>query len=240
MKYKTPLTPGKILKRYKRFLADVRLESGEVITAHTPNTGSMKTCWEPEWDVLLSYHDSPTRKLKYGLEMTNNGDTWINVNTSMTNKIALEALKNKKIKELAQYEYFKPEVKIGQSRIDILAFNGPDENPKNATEKCYIEVKNVTLLGEDKTALFPDAVSTRGQKHLRELISIKESGHESAMLYVVNREDTACFAPAREIDPEYAALLIEAEKSGVQILPYRCTLNESEVKIDQSLPYKLI
>ena len=240
MKYDHPLTPGKILKRYKRFLADVRLENGEVITAHTPNTGSMKTCWEPEWDVLLSYHDSPTRKLKYGLEMTHNGKTWINVNTSMTNKIALEALKNGQIKEMEKYSFFKPEVKIGQSRIDILAFNGPDENPKNATEKCYIEVKNVTLLGEKSTALFPDAVSTRGQKHLRELIEIKKSGHESAMLYIINREDTSSFAPAHEIDPEYAELLTQAEKAGVQILPYRCHLNESEVVIDQLVPYKLI
>ena len=240
MKYISPLTPGKILKRYKRFLADIRLESGEVITAHTPNTGSMKTCWEPEWDVLLSYHDSPTRKLKYGLEMIHNGETWINVNTSMTNKIALEALQNKKVAELSRYEYFKPEVKIGQSRIDILAFNAPENNYKLATEKCYVEVKNVTLLGNNKKALFPDAVSTRGQKHLRELMAIKESGDESAMLYVINREDTDSFSPATEIDPEYARLLIQAEKSGVKILPYRCILNESEVKIDQLVPYKLI
>jgi len=240
MKYQSKLTPGKILKRYKRFLADVRLESGEVITAHTPNTGSMKTCWEPEWDVLLSYHDNPNRKLKYGLEMTNNGKTWINVNTSLTNKIALEALQDKKIPELAHYQYFKPEVKIGQSRIDILAFNAPEDNHQLATEKCYIEVKNVTLLGDNMTALFPDAVSTRGQKHLKELIQIKESGHESAMLYVINREDTNSFSPAVEIDPEYADLLKKAEQSGVKILPYKCKLSESEVKIDQLLPYKLI
>ena len=240
MKYQTPLTPGKILKRYKRFLADVRLESGEVITAHTPNTGSMKTCWGPEWNVLLSYHHSPTRKLKYGLEMTHSGQTWINVNTNMTNKIALEALKNGQIKEMKKYQYFKPEVKIGQSRIDILAFNGPDESLKNATEKCYIEVKNVTLIGEQDVALFPDAISTRGQKHLRELMDIKKSGDEAAMLYVINREDTASFSPAREIDPEYAELLTQAEKQGVQILPYRCRLTESEVIIDQLVPYKLI
>ena len=240
MKYQAPLTPGKILKRYKRFLADVRLQSGEIITAHTPNTGSMKTCWEPEWDVLLSYHDSPTRKLKYGLEMTYNGKTWINVNTSLTNKIALEALQNKQIKELSHYEYYKPEVKVGASRIDILAFNGPDNNPKNATEKCYIEVKNVTLIDGKNTALFPDAVSTRGQKHLKVLIRIREGGDESAMLLVINREDPTSFSPAREIDPEYADLLKKAEYAGVKILPYKCSLNESEVNIDHLVPYKLI
>lgn len=240
MKYQTQLTPGKILKRYQRFLADIRLESGEIITAHTPNTGSMKTCWEPEWSVLLSYHNSPNRKLKYGLEMTNNGKTWINVNTSLTNKIALEALQNKKIPELAHYQFFKPEVKIGQSRIDILAFNAPEDNHKLATEKCFIEVKNVTLLGENNTALFPDAVSTRGQKHLKELIEIKKAGNDSAMLYVINREDAYSFSTANDIDPEYAKLLKVAEKAGVKILPYQCKINESEVVIDQLLPYKLI
>jgi len=240
VKYEHPLTPGKIIKRYKRFLADVRLESGEVITAHTPNTGSMKTCWEPEWNVLLSYHDSPKRKLKYGLEMTHNGITWININTGMTNKLALEALSNSRIKELEEYQYFKPEVKVGNSRIDILAYNGPEEDPKKATKKCYIEVKNVTLLGEHKTALFPDAVSTRGQKHLKELIEIKRLGHDSAMLFVINREDPTSFAPAKHIDPTYAKLLHEAKQSGVQILTYKCKLNESEVEIDQSVPFKLI
>ena len=240
MKYEQPLTPGKILKRYKRFLADIRLDSGEIITAHTPNTGSMKTCWEPEWNVLLSFHDSPTRKLKYGLEMTHNGTTWININTSLTNSIALEALKSKKIKELAHYQYFKPEVKIGQSRIDIVAFNGPNDDFKQATELCYVEVKNVTLMNENKTALFPDAVSTRGQKHLNELMEIKKMGHESAMLYVINREDPIAFEPAMEIDPDYAQLLKQAENVGVKILTYKCLVNESEVVIDKPVPYKLI
>ena len=239
MKYNSKLISGKIVKRYKRFLADIELDNGEIVTAHTPNTGSMKTCWEPGWPVLLSYHDSPKRKLKYTLEMTHNGSTWINVNTSLTNKIAQEAVESKSIKELSKFEYVKPEVKIGNSRIDLVLFNGPDNNLKNAEEKCYVEVKNVTMLAQKKEAQFPDAVTERGQKHLKELINIIEEGHEAAMLFVINREDATSFSPAAEIDKTYAKLLKDAESSGVMILPYQCRLDEKEVCIEKKLPFKL-
>ena len=229
MKFDTPLIPGKILKRYKRFLADIELENGEVITAHTANTGSMKTCWEPGWNVLLSFHDNPKRKLKYSLELTNNGNTWICVNTSLPNKMAAEAIQNETVKELIGYKTLKPEAKIGKSRIDILLSN-EGEDP------CYVEVKNVTLLGENKRAIFPDSVSTRGQKHLEELISLKEQGIRAAMLYVVNREDVDSFSPADDIDPTYGELMRKAEKAGVEILAYQCHVGPDEVKLEKSLP----
>ena len=240
MKFEKKLIKGKILKRYKRFLADVELyenfqeyKKGEIITAHTANTGSMKTCWEPGWDVLLSHHDNPKRKLKFSLEMTHNGKTWIGINTSLPNKLGYHAVLDGEIKELLKYKSVKPEVKIGDSRIDLLCFNG--DTHKTAKEKCYVEIKNVTLLGENKTALFPDAVSERGQKHLKELIKIKESGIPSAMLYIIQREDVNKFSPAKEIDPEYAKLLEQAQKCGVEILAYQCSVNEEEVKIKKAL-----
>ncbi len=243
MQFDDKLIKGKILKRYKRFLADIRLEEdhnelkkGDIITAHTANTGSMKTCWEAEWPALLSFHDNPKRKLKYSLEMTHNGSTWIGINTSLPNKMALEAIKNGTIKELQGYEHIKPEVKIGQSRIDILLHDGSVKEKENL---CYVEVKNVTLLGDKGASLFPDSVSTRGQKHLRELIDLKKQGIRAAMLYIVQREDVSYFMPAKDIDPEYAKLLKEAFELGVEVLVYQCLVSPTEVKLLKPIPFKI-
>lgn len=232
MKFSEPLIQGKIIKRYKRFLADVELENGDIITAHTANTGSMKTCWEPGWSVLMSYHDNPKRKLKYSLELTNNGDTWIGVNTSLPNKIAIEGIANGTVKELKGYSTIKPEAKIGKSRIDILLSN-EGEDP------CYVEVKNVTLLGEKNKGIFPDAVSTRGQKHLEELMGLVDQGIRAAMLYVINREDVKSFSPADDIDPRYGQLLRQASEKGVEILAYKCEVTPKEIKLAKKLPVKL-
>lgn len=232
MEFASPLVKGKILKRYKRFLADVELEDGEIITAHTANTGSMKTCWEPGWNVLLSYHDNPKRKLKYSLELTHNGTTWICINTSLPNKIAMEGIQNGTVKELQGYSTLKPEAKIGKSRIDILLSN-EGEDP------CYVEVKNVTLLGENDQAIFPDAVSTRGQKHLEELTGLVKEGIRSAMLFVVNREDVNSFAPADHIDPTYGELLRKADAAGVEILAYQCRLTPKGIALTKKLPVHL-
>lgn len=229
MKFETKLIKAKILKRYKRFLSDIELEDGEIVCAHVPNTGSMKTCWDENWDVYLSESNNPKRKLKYTLEMTDNGDSLISVNTSRTNKLAFEALSNGIIQEFQDYEEIKPEVKAYDSRFDF--FLSGNKNQPDA----YIEVKNVTLLGEDKLALFPDSVSTRGQKHLRDLIKVKEDGHRAAMLYVVNREDVNRFEPAKHIDPDYAALVDEAKDRGVEILIYQCKLTPEEIKITKRL-----
>ncbi len=232
MDFENTLIPGKILKRYKRFLADIELEDGEVIVAHTANTGSMKTCWEPGWPVLLSHHDNPKRKLKYSLELTHNGDTWIGINTSLPNKVAAEGIQSGVVKELQGYENLKPEAKVGKSRIDILLSNNKDD-------LCYVEVKNVTLLGENRAAIFPDAVSTRGQKHLEELTSLVKEGIRSAMLFVVNREDVDTFSPADHIDPDYGRLLREAHDAGVEILAYQCHVGPTGIALKKKLPVKL-
>lgn len=232
---------GKILKRYKRFFADVELDNGELITAHTPNTGSMKTCWAPGWNAMVTFHDNPKRKLKYTLEMTHNGKSWIGVNTSKTNKIAVEAIEAGVIKELQGYSKLSTEKKVGKSRIDIhLEFEDREY------QECYVEVKNVTLSSEineddnvNDLALFPDAITTRGQKHLEELISIVESGQKAAMLYVVQREDMEAFAPADQIDHEYGRLMRKAKDKGVEILVYKCKVSPEEVLITHSIPLKL-
>jgi sugar fermentation stimulation protein A len=243
MKFEQKLIKGIILKRYKRFLADIKLledtpinKKGDIIVAHTANTGSMKTCWAENWTVLLSYHDNPKRKLKYSLEMTHNENTWIGVNTGLPNKLGLEAINDGTIEELQGYESIKPEEKIGDSRIDIYLYSGDKKEP---TDQCYVEIKNVTLLGEDRIALFPDSKSERGQKHLRELTELKKNNIRACMLYIVQREDVDSFSPASEIDPKYSQLLKEAEQVGVEILVYQCKLNELGVKIYKKLPYKL-
>ena len=202
MNYQSQLIKGYIQKRYKRFLADIKLESGELITAHTPNTGSMKSCGKRS-PVLLSFHDDPKRKLKYTLELIYK--RLINVYTSKTNHIAIEAIEKNVIKELDGYEHLRP-VKIGNSRIDILLYDG-EQKYKEASRKCYVEVKNVTPK-KTKRFFFPDGVSTRGQKHLKELIEIKKSGDEGHVICYLKR-GREYILPAELIDPEYANLLKE-------------------------------
>ena len=240
MKFLTPLKEGTILKRYKRFLADIQLPSGEIITAHTANTGSMKTCWEPGWKAIISFHDNPKRKLKYSLEMTHNGKTWIGINTSLPNKLAKEAIENGLIKELKGYPFIKPEVKTGDSRIDLLLSKEKEADTKK--DQFFVEIKNVTLKGDDhqkKAALFPDAVSTRGQKHIQELIRLHKEGYNAALLFIVQREDVDYFSPAKEIDPVYSELLKKANKEGVLILAYQCSMSKKEIIVNRSIPVKL-
>jgi sugar fermentation stimulation protein A len=232
MKFPDKLIKAKILKRYKRFLSDIELSDGTIVNAHVPNTGSMTTCWDENWEVYLSQNDNPKRKLKYTLEMTHNGKTLICVNTNLTNKLVKEALEQKKISELIDYDTIKPEQKVFESRIDFFL-------TQNGLPDTYVEVKNVTLDGGDGVALFPDSVTTRGQKHLKDLMKLKEQGHRAVMLYVVNREDVTEFSPAKEIDPTYAALVSEAKSKGVEMLVYRCKLTAQEIYIDKKLELKL-
>lgn len=227
MKFKTPLIKGQFKKRYKRFFADVEID-GEIVVAHTANTGSMKTCLGDDWPAMLSFHDSPTRKLKYSFEMISNGKTWIGINTSITNSLAIEAIKEGAIPELLGYRDLQPEAKIGQSRIDILLSNGE-------AEQCYVEVKNVTLADDQGHCLFPDAVTERGQKHLRELMDLKQKGIRTVMLFVVQREDVHSFKVDQTIDPEYARLLKEVMKNGVEVLVYQCRLSPEEIAIHKKL-----
>jgi sugar fermentation stimulation protein A len=231
MKFSSPLIPGTMIKRYKRFLSDILLKNGEIVCAHVPNTGSMTTCWEEGWPVLLSKSPNPDRKLPYTLEMVHNGKTWIGVNTANPMKIVYEALLEKKIVELSMYDHIQKEVKIGNSRIDLVL--------SDESNLCYVEIKNVTLLGENSMALFPDAVSERGSKHLLELTNLKKKGTKAAMLYIIQREDVNHFAPAKQIDPVYAKNFKIAHDAGVEILPYQCSLNSDEIKIVKKIPFSM-
>ena len=239
MNFDTPLISGRIVKRYKRFLADIILsedhgehKKGESITVHTPNTGSMKSCWEKNWPALISFHDNPKRKLKYTLEMTHNGESWIGLHTGRPNRLVYEAIKQRQIPELDKYQNIKPEIKVGKSRIDLLLYNGDFKQPTN---QCFVEIKNVTLR-ENSKALFPDAVTERGQKHLRELIELKKSGIESCIFFVVQRTDVSEFSPAKEIDPVYSKLLSMCIDEGVIALAYQFEANQDGIRISKRLP----
>lgn len=229
MNFNSPLISGTVLKRYKRFFVDVRLADGSIVTAHCPNTGSMKTCIDTDWPCLLSYHNNPKRKLKYGLELTSNGTTWIGVNTHLPNNLVKESIKNQEIPELRGYPNIQSEFKLENSRIDLLL--------SNDKQKCFVEIKNVTLIGNNQEALFPDAITERGKKHLDELISLKKSGHRTCMFFLVQREDVNSFRPAHEIDSEYSQKLLHAHAIGVEILVYQASLTPEGIKIKGALPF---
>jgi sugar fermentation stimulation protein A len=232
MIFKNPLIPGKLIKRYKRFLADVELESGEIITAHCPNSGSMKTCQTPGWRVLLSYHDVPTRKYKYTWEMVHNGACWIGINTGIPNQIVADAISENKIDSLLGYPEIKREVKYGKnSRIDIYL--------QNDREICYTEVKNVTLVEKDNYYYFPDSVTERGRKHLYELLEMVKRGHRAVMFYVIQRSDGTIFKPASHIDPAYAESLKEVHNKGVEILVYQAEVTPESIDIKDEIPWVL-
>ncbi len=232
MKFETSkLRKGVIKSRYKRFMADITLfPTDELITAHVANTGSMKTCWEPGWDCTMTYTDDPKRKLKYSLQSLYNGNSWIGVNTALTNKLAFEALENGVIQEITEYDYIKPEFTVGDSRIDFYL----EKNKK----KIFVEVKNVTLK-DGHLATFPDSQSTRGQKHLMELTELTKKGHDCYMLYIIQREDITAFSPAYLQDPVYSDLMILAMEAGVHILPYICQLSPEEIKVSHRIPLEL-
>ena len=231
MKWDSPLVEGLILKRYKRFLADIKLNDQEIV-AHVPNTGSMQSCWEPNWRCALSKSNNPNRKMPYTLELIHNGETWIGVNTGNANKLAKIWLQNGLIKGLEGYKTVIPEKKIGESRVDFFL----EDHPSHPA--CYVEVKNVTLKLEGK-AQFPDSVSERGQKHLRELIQIKKSGLRACMLFIIQREDVQEFSPAASIDKNYAKLLKEAQEAGVEIFVQQCKMDLDELKLGAILPLKM-
>lgn len=231
MKWDNPLTEAILLKRYKRFLADVTV-GDKTFTAHVPNTGSMTACWEPNWKCALSVSDNPARKMPHTLELTHNGETWIGVNTANANKVVKNWLKDNLILELSGYKIIQPEKKIGDSRIDFYLEGHESLSP------AYVEVKSVTLK-LDGVAQFPDAVSERGQKHLRELMDLKRQGYRAVMLYVVQREDVELMRPATSIDKKYSALLKEASAVGVEILVYQCKMSLDEIGFGKSLPILL-
>jgi sugar fermentation stimulation protein A len=232
MRFDTPLIPGKLIKRYKRFLADIELENGEIITAHCPNSGSMKSCQTPGWRVMLSYHPNPKRKFHYTWEMIHNGTCWIGINTGIPNQIVEEAIKNKTIYSLNGYTEIVREVPYGQSsRIDIFL--------KKDQEICYIEVKNVTLVEEDQCYYFPDSITERGKKHLYELMDMVKHGHRAVMFYVIQRSDGTIFKPAAHIDRTYTESLREVYNNGVEILVFQADVNPTSIVLKEELPWAL-
>ena len=234
MKFSTPLIKGTLIKRYKRFLADVTLESGEIITAHTPNTGSMRGCCTPGSRVYLRNSKNSKRKYPLSWEMIEVApQILVGINTHLSNHLVEEAIQNGVIEPLADYSKIKREVKYGEenSRIDLLLTEGELPN-------CYVEVKNVTLV-EDKIAYFPDAVSARGTKHLRELMAMRQQGHRAVLLFCLQRNDAIEVRPADNIDALYGQTLRQAFAHGVEILAYAATLSEHAITLDHPVPVKL-
>ncbi len=228
MIFKEKLIAGKLIKRYKRFLADVELDNGEVVTAHCTNSGSMKTCLEEGAPVMLSPVNDPKRKTKFTWEMIFINDNWIGINTSIPNILAYEAVKNGTIEKLSGYTEVKREVTFKNSRFDVFA--------SNDNEKCFIEVKNVTLKSGD-FALFPDAVTARGLKHLNTLLEVKREGMRAVMLYVIQRFDVSKFAPATDIDPAYASALKNVFEKGVEVIPVQAKVSPQGVEVVKELPF---
>lgn len=223
------LTPGVLIRRYKRFLADIELPDGSVVTAHCPNSGSMKGCNLPGAPVLLSVSPNPNRKLAHTWELVQIDGFWVGLNTMLPNRLAEEAIADGTVAELQGYETIRREVCYGseRSRIDLLL--------EGSRGRCYVEVKNVTLV-EGGQALFPDAVTTRGQKHLRELMEVVAQGDRGVIFFTVQRGDGAGVAPADTIDPEYGRLLREAVKNGVEALAYRAKVTPEAIRLTERLP----
>lgn len=233
MEFPSPLQRGILLKRYKRFLADVDLD-GEIITAHCANPGSMLGLAEPGSTVWLSKSDNPKRKLKYSWELIEidlgSGPTLVGINTAHPNALVAEAISSGFISELSGYPSLRREVKYGvNSRIDILLEN-------NDLSRCYVEVKNVHLMRESGLAEFPDSVTKRGAKHLDELANMVREGHRAVMVYLIQRGDAERLAFARDIDPAYGAAFDDAIKAGVEAIAYVCTLSLANIVVDRPVP----
>ncbi|KRO55829.1 MAG: sugar fermentation stimulation protein [Pelagibacteraceae bacterium BACL5 MAG-120705-bin12] len=227
MEFTKSLVKGKLIKRYKRFFADIKLNK-EVVTAHCPNTGSMMGLLNEGSEVYLLKNDDPKRKLKYGLEIIKSRNNLVGVNTHMANKIAHHGLKNNLIKELKNNENIKPEVFFNkETRFDFLI-------EKNK-QKIFMEVKNVTLFRDKNTAEFPDAITSRGSKHLLTLIDAIKQGYKSYLLFLVQIENMEYFRIAKDIDSEYYNNYLIAKKAGVNFLAYRCKINSKEIFIDKKL-----
>lgn len=238
MKFATPLIPGTLVQRYKRFLCDVRLADGTTITATCPNTGSMKGLTEPGSRVWLSESDSATRKYRHTWELIENdmgaGPTLVGINTNHPNAIVTEAISAGKIDDLKGFGSLRREVKYGvNSRIDILLEGGI------GGRIAYVEIKNVHLMRKAGLAEFPDSKTERGVKHLEELANMVAEGHRGVMLYLVQRADATAFDLARDIDPAYAAAFVRAKAAGVEAMAYRCRLTPEDITLDKEIPITL-
>lgn len=233
MIFDPPCREARLIKRYKRFLADIEFEDGSKETAHCPNTGSMKTCIEPGGKVFVSESKNLSRKLKWTLEFSEMERGLVGVNTSLPNKIVSQALRDKKIPTFEKYDSLRTEVKYGSqgSRIDVLL-----ESPG----MCFIEIKNATLYDSTRDCiLFPDAVTTRGQKHLEELMAQVKIGHRAVLFFLLNRVDGQFLSVADDIDPAYGRLLRESHKCGVEILAFRVKSSPQSIELSNQVAIKL-
>ena len=227
-----PLVQGTLIKRYKRFLADVQMEDDEIITVHCPNTGTMLSCSTPGSRVCLSRSDNPKRKYPFTLEMVQDNSTWVGVNTARTNKLVAEAIVKEQISEFQDIKTVKSEIKTSDhTRLDLQVSHG--------TSSTFIEIKNCSL-AVDRCAMFPDAVTTRGTKHLHELIRLTTEGSPACIFFLVQRMDADRFTPASHIDPTYANALRQAVEAGVMMLVYQAEVNPEGIDIVQPLPYSLL
>jgi len=234
MKFDAPLVPGRLIQRYKRFLADVAMDGGGTITAHCPNTGSMLGCAEPGSRVWLTHAPSPTRKYAYGWELTQlAAGPCVGINTHRSNALVREAVAHGRIAALEGYETIRPEVKYGResSRADFL-FQG------TGRPDCYVEVKNVTAAVTDGIALFPDAVSARGTKHLREMKAMVADGHRAVLVFCVQRSDVTEVRPADAIDTVYGRTLREALTAGVEAIAWRAEVEPEEIELRTEIPVR--
>lgn len=257
MEFAKNCSEGIFLKRYNRFLADIQL-ADKIITAHVPNTGSMKSCNEKGSPCLFSTSDSPDRKIPYTLEAIKANNTWVGVNTSWPNKLAVEAFNTHFIPHWKNFDRCQSEVKISsESRIDLVLWSSKTfeqnkitpaqfskivSNEKNQIEKPnfhLVEVKNVTLRADDNSAQFPDAVTERGQKHLQELMHLLGLGFTAEMLYIIQRSDCAVFKAAKEIDPKYSELLSQAYQKGLKITPLVVDFKPNKIEFIKILPFEI-
>lgn len=227
MKLPTPLYPGRLLRRYQRFFADVELADGRIVTAHTPNTGSMLQCAISGHRVLISAAANPLRKLPWTLELIEVNGSWVDTHTHRTNRVVEEGLRSGAITEFAGYDV-RAEVPYHDSRIDFLLQRGG--------EQVFVEVKNVTLCLPSEVACFPDAVTTRGQKHLRELARARAEGYRAVIFFLVQRAEATVFTPADAIDPLYGQLLREVTAAGVEVLAYRSVVTEEMTSVSVRIP----
>ena len=226
------LMGGTLIRRYKRFLVDVQLPGGEIVTAHCPNTGSMQGCYEPGRRVYLSVHDNPKRKLKYTWEIISMPVSLVGINTLIPNRLVFESIRAGQIPELEGYETVEREVKIGKnSRIDLLLSS-------SRKGKCYVEIKNCTLV-TDGVACFPDAVTARGLKHIQELVKLATAGSRAVMFYFIQRMDADVFMPADHIDPVYGLELRRAVKKGLEVFAYDVTIDFKRIKLNRQIPCEL-
>jgi sugar fermentation stimulation protein A len=230
MKFDTPLIKTKFIKRYKRFFVDVMLNK-EILTAHCPNSGSMMGLLNENENAWVSKSKNPKRKLKYTLEILEKEKQKVGVNTHLTNKIVEEALVNKKIKEFEKFNQVQREVKFNNNtRFDFLV--------SNKKEQAFIEVKNVTLKREQDYAEFPDAPTTRGQKHLLELINAKEKEYQAYLIFLIQREDCNFFKISKDIDKKYYENFIQAKKKGVKFLCYSSKITSHGISLNKRLTIK--